>query len=88
MQISPDARAATGRLIGLARLLGLFLDPPPATEGGSDETLDKVMAVLIDVRAHCRKTKNFEAADMIRDRLAEEGMTLEDRADGTTWRIG
>jgi len=81
-----DARAATGRLIGLGRLLGLFLEPPPEKTGASDELLNKVMQVLIDVRAHCRNKKDFEAADMIRDRLAENGISLEDRADGTTWR--
>ncbi len=82
-----DARAATGRLIGLGRLLGLFLDPPPEKEGVSDELLGNVMQVMIDVRAHCRKKKDFETSDLIRDRLAETGITLEDRAGGTTWRV-
>jgi cysteinyl-tRNA synthetase len=47
---------------------------------------DKVMQVLIEVRQHLRKKKDFETADMIRDRLKEQSITLEDRPDGTIWR--
>ena len=45
------------------------------------------MALLIDLRARLRKEKNFGLADEIRKRLTELGVTLEDRADGTRWRI-
>jgi len=84
-----DATRATalagGReLVELGRLLGMFLEPPAETSGGG-EKLDAVMQVLIDVRQHCRQSKNFEAADMIRDKLAEAGITLVDRPGGTEW---
>jgi len=80
-----DLLGATRRLVGLGRLIGLFLEPPE--KGGGDDALtDAVMQVLIEVRQHVRKNKDFATADMIRDRLKDRGITLEDRADGTIWR--
>ena len=44
------------------------------------------MQILIDLRAEARKAKNFALGDQIRKRLADLGVTLEDRAGGTNWR--
>jgi len=44
------------------------------------------MKVLIQVRQHLRKKKDFESADLIRNLLTEQKITLEDRPDGTLWR--
>ena len=42
---------------------------------------------LIAERNEMRKQKNFARADEIRKTLAEKGITLEDRPDGTTrWK--
>ena len=38
------------------------------------------------VRQHLRKKKDFESADLLRNLLAEQKITLEDRPDGTIWR--
>ena len=46
-----------------------------------------LMELLIELRARLRKEKNFGLADEIRKRLTELGVTLEDRADGTRWRV-
>ncbi|MCA9242046.1 MAG: hypothetical protein KDA37_17670, partial [Planctomycetales bacterium] len=54
-------------------------------EGGSDEALNGVMQMLIDLRADARKNKDFATGDAVRDRLKEAGVTLEDRAGGTEW---
>jgi len=84
-----DLLAATRHLIAVARLIGLFLDPPAKGAGAADDGLaDRIMQVLIQVRQHVRKNKDFETADMIRDLLNAEHITLEDRADGTAWRAG
>jgi len=72
-------------LVGTGRLIGLFLQPPQK-KGGDDGTADRAMKVLIQVRQHLRKKKDFETADLIRNLLTEQKITLEDRADGTVWR--
>lgn len=78
----------------VAGTLGLFLEPVarPGSDAGGDELLGQVMQVLIELRAGLRTeakaTKNkqlFALSDQLRDRLAALGITLEDRADGTTW---
>jgi len=81
-----DALSATAQLIGLGRLIGLFLEPPTKRTASDDGVADKAMKVLIQVRQHLRKKKDFESADLIRNLLTEQKITLEDRPDGTLWR--
>ena len=86
-------RAATeGHLISEAQkalrtmtdILGLTLREPE-TVGGSDAA--PFIELLIATRADLRKAKQFELADGIRDKLTKLGVTLEDRPDGTRWRL-
>ncbi len=71
----------------LAATLGLFRKPPKE-EVQADQTLvGKLVDLLVEVRADARKAKNFAAADKIRQRLAELGVTLEDRPGGTEWSL-
>ncbi len=81
------AIAATRELMRMGQLLGLFRTRPESAKGGDDELVGKLMAILIDARAQSRKAKQFEISDSIRDQLAAAGVTLEDRPDGTLWRI-
>jgi cysteinyl-tRNA synthetase len=71
----------------LSQILGLFHQPQPSG-GASNELVDSLMQLLIDLRAEARKTKNYGMADQIRQRLGQLGITLEDRAGGTGWRKG
>ena len=41
---------------------------------------------LVAERTAARKNKDWQRADEIRDSLAEEGIVLEDKADGTHWK--
>ena len=82
-----DVLAATKHLIATGRLIGLFIEPQVKAAAGDDELTDSVMQVLIQIRQHLRKKKDFETADMIRDLLTERKITLEDRPDGTLWRV-
>jgi cysteinyl-tRNA synthetase len=68
----------------LTAVLGLFLEPPRA-EAGDDGLAATLMDLVIEIRAAARKAKDFATADLIRDRLAEAGVVLEDRPDGTGW---
>ena len=49
---------------------------------------DKFINTLLEVRTAARKQKLWAFSDMIRDRLKELGVTIEDSKDGTTWRWG
>jgi cysteinyl-tRNA synthetase len=53
--------------------------------GGSDGALDGIMQLLIQLRADSRAAKDFATGDLIRNKLSEAGVTLEDRAGGTEW---
>jgi cysteinyl-tRNA synthetase len=45
------------------------------------------VAGLIAERTQARKEKNWARADEIRDKLAEMSIILEDKAEGTRWRV-
>jgi cysteinyl-tRNA synthetase len=45
-----------------------------------------LVELLIEVRERARQVGQYELADGIRTRLAELGILLEDRPQGTTWR--
>lgn len=95
-------RAGTIVLRELSQILGLFQHPPREQKlGGDDRIVAGLMQLLIDLRNHLRQEAKkitdksdpvrkmlFEQTDVIRTRLAELGVTLEDRPGGTGWRIG
>jgi cysteinyl-tRNA synthetase len=65
----------------------LGLDPgAKATTAATEETLPRLMDILIGLRQEIRQQKLWPLADRIRDGLAALGMTLEDGKDGTTWK--
>lgn len=66
-------------------ILGLIPDQlPQKSEVGLDDAL---MRLLIDLRAQARSNKDWATADTIRRRLTEIGVSLEDRPEGTVWRL-
>lgn len=78
----------TETLRELAAILGLFLKPPQITASGGDEQLvDSLMDLMVNLRKNARANKDFATADMIRERLDEIGVSLEDRKDGTEWKL-
>ncbi len=77
-----------GVLRELSSLLGLFRAPPAREGAGDPAQLSGLVELLIEVREAARASRDFATADRIRDRLAELGIALEDRPDGTGWRRG
>lgn len=84
----------------MAAILGLTFSVPQPTLGGGDQLVTGLMQLLLDLRENLRsaakgaakdnplKKALFEQTDLIRARLKELGVTLEDRPGGTTWRVG
>jgi cysteinyl-tRNA synthetase len=69
------------------RILGLFREATPKPRAEQDRLTAPLLDLLVQLRAGARRDKDFKLADEIRDRLAALGVALEDRPDGTAWRI-
>lgn len=65
----------------------LGLDLSSATSGGNDDVLTNVVDGVIALRAQAKADKQFDLSDQIRDLLTEAGIQIEDRRDGTSWKI-
>ena len=59
-----------------------------AEHAGDDEAMDRVMRMVIDMRAKAKADRDFATSDSIRDKLAEVGIILKDTKEGTTWEKG
>jgi cysteinyl-tRNA synthetase len=46
-----------------------------------------VLDLVLDLRERARAARDFAAADLIRDRLAEVGIRVEDRVGGPRWHL-
>jgi len=76
-------REGDGAALGpTLRALGILR--PPESKRQVDESK---VAALIDARVAARKAKNFKEADRIRDELTAMGIELEDKKEGTLWKV-
>jgi cysteinyl-tRNA synthetase len=80
-------QAASGTFVTLARILGLLVERAPEARFADDALTGKLVGLLVEVRNMARKSKQFEIADHVRKGLTEMNITLEDRSDGTQWRL-
>ena len=71
-------------LRSLGGIIGLTFAAP---EAGDDVAAHPFIDMLVEVRTQLREAKQFALADSIRDRLARLGVSLEDSAEGTQWRM-
>jgi len=87
---SPIARASLkAELLGGGLLLGLLQQSPAAWFArGSVDGDDARIQALVDERNEAKRARDFIRADAIRRQLAEEGVLLEDTAQGVRWRRG
>lgn len=78
-----EFKPAQDLLYELAGVLGLILAEAPA----SDRALDPFINLFIELRQELRQQKQYALADMVRNRLADLGVLLEDSKAGTSWRF-
>ena len=82
----PALTAGMRVLKELSSILGVFRDARKKEATADDGLLDGLMQLVIQIRADARQNKNFAVADLIRNKLNELKITLEDRTDRTLWR--
>jgi cysteinyl-tRNA synthetase len=80
-------RRGVATLRELTAIFGIFRQPPKQSAAAADALVGRLMDLLIVLRAEARKKKDFATSDKIRDSLAAIGVLLEDRKDGTIWRV-
>ncbi len=66
-------------------VLGLFTDS--ITQGQNPEMLDTLLELVLDSRTNYRLNKQWAKSDALRDQLHKVGITLEDTAQGTRWKL-
>ncbi len=66
-------------------VLGII--PDQLDHSGDAVREDGLLQLLVDLRSEARSNKDWATSDQIRERLNELGVTLEDRPDGTLWKL-
>jgi len=67
--------------------LGIVRAEYPPDGAAGDELMNGLVNILIEQRNDARKRKDYTKSDELRNKLDEIGIVLEDKPDGTTWRI-
>ncbi len=86
---SEGVRTAAGQIRGALSILGCDPSDPnfASVAAGNQQVLDGLVALALEQRAAARSRKDFAAADVIRDQIAELGVVIEDTSTGTRWSI-
>ncbi|MEZ6057110.1 MAG: cysteine--tRNA ligase [Planctomycetaceae bacterium] len=69
----------------LSNILGVFRQPLAKGSGASDELVEGLMQLIIDIRQQARAEKNWSVADTIRNALKQLKITIEDGKQGVRW---
>ena len=84
------ARVRGGEVRAMMSVLGLDPLTWEGREGDSAamrDVIDALVQAALEDRSQARARKDYAAADSIRDRLMQAGITLEDTADGVRWSL-
>ncbi len=73
---------AKGAVEFLRRMDEIFDILPRKRDEGLDE---KLMSLILEIRARMRSERRYDIADWIRDTLGELGIKIEDTKEGTKW---
>ncbi len=81
-------------ILKIGNVLGILMEPSKVYfdkkrfQGLEQKSIDPdVIDKMVKEREEARKTKNWEKADQIRKQLDDMNIIIEDRPDGTIWKI-
>jgi len=81
-------------IVRMGQIIGILSEPPALYfEQKKKNIVDKFdvdtqkIESMLQERTDARKAKNFSLADEIRDRLKEMNIEIEDRPEGTVWKV-
>ncbi len=82
-----ELRGAKADILGAGVALGLLQQSPEAwfARGASNDDDARIQS-LVDERNASKQARDFTRADAIRKQLADEGILLEDTAQGVRWK--
>jgi cysteinyl-tRNA synthetase len=78
---------ALNTLTELAGVLGFDLAEEKEDVRAESGKLSEVMELLLEIRQNARQKKDWATADLIRDRVKEIGIVIEDTPDGARWYL-
>jgi cysteinyl-tRNA synthetase len=83
-----ERKKLAAEILAAGDLLGILQSDAESWFAGSadGELAADEIEVLLKQRDEARANRDFAAADSIRDKLADAGITIEDGPDGTRWR--
>jgi len=67
------------------QILGILPDGRREEAGG--DFVEGLMDIILGIRRGYREAELWDEADALRDRLAELGISVDDRPEGTIWRL-
>lgn len=68
-------------------ILGILEDRWSGEKGAaSDKDYSNLMDMILEIRQECRNQKQYALADMIRDKLSDLGIAVEDSPQGARWK--
>jgi cysteinyl-tRNA synthetase len=85
-----SALSSATKIRGALDMLGCDPFDPAFGESGNkklDKAVDGLIALLLEQREAARVRKDFAAADVIRDRIAAMGISIEDTPNGPRWSV-
>ncbi|MEZ4515361.1 MAG: cysteine--tRNA ligase [Chloroflexota bacterium] len=86
----PHTQGTLQAIDTLYRELGgdvLGIIPESDTGSNNAEREEGLIQLLLELRNQARANKDWATSDQIRDQLKELGVVLEDRPDGTIWKV-
>jgi len=80
------SKKGTQSIISLFEDFDQILGILPTVEK-TEDYLDDVMQIVLQIRQELRKRKMYDLADKLRNDLAAKGITIEDSAEGPRWNM-